>query len=61
MNNTVVACVDGSPSTGPVCDYAAWAAAGLPAPLSLLHVLENDGHPAFSDLSGCIASTAKSC
>ena len=39
MNNTVVACVDGSPSTGPVCDYAAWAAAGLPAPLSLLHVL----------------------
>jgi len=34
MNNTVVACVDGSPSTGPVCDYAAWAAAGLSAPLA---------------------------
>jgi hypothetical protein len=26
MNNTVIACVDGSPSTRPVCEYAAWAA-----------------------------------
>lgn len=59
MNNTVVACVDGSPSTGPVCDYAAWAAAGLPAPLSLLHVLEKDGHPAVSDLSGSIGIDSK--
>gem|GEM_PF-1755740 len=24
MNDTVVACVDGSPSTGPVCDYTAF-------------------------------------
>lgn len=54
MNNTVIACVDGSPSTRPVCEYAAWAAALLDAPLSLLHVLEKDAHPAVSDLSGSI-------
>nr|WP_247653209.1 universal stress protein [Pantoea sp. Cy-640] len=59
MNNTVVACVDGSPSTGPVCDYAAWAAAGLSTPLALLHVLEKDGHPAVSDLSGSIGIDSK--
>ena len=59
MNNTVVACVDGSPSTGPVCDYAAWAAAGLSAPLALLHVLEKDVHPAVSDLSGSIGIDSK--
>ncbi|HBE3007751.1 TPA: universal stress protein [Escherichia coli] len=59
MKNTVVACVDGSPSTGPVCDYAAWAAAGLSAPLALLHVLEKDGHPAVSDLSGSIGIDSK--
>ena len=36
MNNTVIACVDGSPSTRPVCEYAAWAAGKLGAPLALL-------------------------
>ncbi len=59
MNNTIVACVDGSPSTGPVCDYAAWAAVGFPAALSLLHVLEKDGHPGVSDLSGSIGIDSK--
>ncbi|MDU3074768.1 MAG: universal stress protein [Mixta calida] len=59
MKNTVVACVDGSPSTGPVCDYAAWASAVLSAPLTLLHVLEKDGHPAVSDLSGSIGIDSK--
>lgn len=54
MNNTVIACVDGSPSTRPVCEYAAWAANLLDAPLSLLHVLEKDVHPAVSDLTGSI-------
>ncbi|NLU16634.1 MAG: universal stress protein [Serratia liquefaciens] len=54
MNNTVIACVDGSPSTRPVCEYAAWAAALLDSPLSLLHVLEKDAHPAVSDLTGSI-------
>ncbi|BEN41725.1 MULTISPECIES: universal stress protein [Serratia] len=54
MNNTVIACVDGSPSTRPVCEYAAWASRLLDAPLSLLHVLEKDAHPAVSDLTGSI-------
>lgn len=54
MNNTVIACVDGSPSTRAVCEYAAWAAALLDSPLSLLHVLEKDAHPAVSDLTGSI-------
>jgi hypothetical protein len=48
MNNTVIACVDGSPSTRAVCEYAAWAAA------LLLYVLEKDAHPAVSDLTGSI-------
>jgi nucleotide-binding universal stress UspA family protein len=54
MKNTVIACVDGSPSTRPVCEYAAWAAGSLGAPLALLHVLERDDHPAVSDLTGSI-------
>ncbi|MFI8417120.1 universal stress protein [Serratia sp. NPDC078593] len=54
MNNTVIACVDGSPSTQSVCEHAAWASRLLDAPLSLLHVLEKDDHPAVSDLTGTI-------
>jgi len=54
MNNTVIACVDGSPSTRPVCEYAAWAAGKLGAPLALLHVLEKSETPAVSDLTGSI-------
>mgnify|MGYP002753451740 CR=1 FL=1 len=59
MKNNVIGCVDGSLSTGAVCDYAAWAAAGLSAPLTLLHVVEKDGHPAVSDLSGIIGIDSK--
>lgn len=40
MNNTVVACVDGSSSTQAVCKYAAWAASALKTSVALLHVLE---------------------
>ncbi|WP_431022192.1 Universal stress protein [Erwinia rhapontici] len=54
MNNTVIACVDGSASTRAVCEYAAWAAARLEAPIALLHVLEKDVAPAVSDLTGTI-------
>lgn len=54
MKNTVIACVDGSPSTRSVCEYAAWAAARLEAPLALLHVLEKNASPAVSDLTGTI-------
>ncbi|AOE41808.1 universal stress protein [Pantoea vagans] len=54
MNNTVIACVDGSPSTRPVCEYAAWAAGKLDVPLALMHVLEKNDPPAVSDLTGAI-------
>ena len=36
MNNTVVACVDGSSSTQAVCKYAAWAASALKISVALL-------------------------
>lgn len=54
MNNTIIACVDGSPSTGPVCEYAAWAAGKMNVPPALMHVLENNAPPAVSDLTGTI-------
>ncbi|CZW10903.1 MULTISPECIES: universal stress protein [Enterobacteriaceae] len=54
MNNTVIACVDGSPSTRSVCEYAAWAAGKLDVPLALMHVLEKNDPPAVSDLTGTI-------
>lgn len=54
MNNTVIACVDGSPLTRPVCEYAAWAAGKLNVPPALMHVLENNAPPAVSDLTGTI-------
>lgn len=54
MNNTVVACVDGSSSTKAVCEYAAWAASALKISVALLHVLEKSDQPLVSDLTGTI-------
>lgn len=54
MKNTVTGCVDGSPSTRSVCEYAEWAADIFGAPLALLHVIEKDNNPAVSDLSGTL-------
>lgn len=54
MNNTVVACVDGSSSTQAVCKYSAWAASTLKVSLALLHVLEKSSQPVASDLTGTI-------
>jgi nucleotide-binding universal stress UspA family protein len=54
MNNTVIACVDGSSSTRSVCEYAAWAAGRLGIPLALLHVLEKSEQAAVSDMSGTL-------
>lgn len=54
MDNNVIVCVDGSPSTRPVCGYAAWSAAKLEIPLTLLHVLKKSEQPAVSDLTGTI-------
>lgn len=53
--NTVLACVDGAKLTEAVCDYAAWIAQRVTAPLTLLHTI--DHHPetaALLDLSGNI-------
>ncbi|PTB87697.1 universal stress protein UspA [Pseudidiomarina aestuarii] len=50
----VIACIDGSATTVAVCDYSAWAAMQLDAPLLLLHVLDDKRYPAATDLSGNI-------
>ena len=53
--NLVVACIDGSVLSEAVCDYAAWIAQRVDAPLKLLHTI--DHHPetaALTDLSGNI-------
>jgi len=53
--NRVLACIDGSILSEAVCDYAAWIAQRVDAPLKLLHMI--DHHPetaAISDLSGNI-------
>jgi len=43
MNNKILACIDHSPYSTSVCDYAAWAAIRLGAPLEFIHVLNR--HP----------------
>lgn len=50
----VMACIDNSQSSLAVCDYAAWASQRLNAPLTLLHVLDEEKYPAAADLSGNI-------
>lgn len=50
----VIACIDGSDSASAVCDYAAWAAKQLSAPLLLLHVLDEARYPSEANLSGSI-------
>jgi nucleotide-binding universal stress UspA family protein len=55
----VVACIDGSSSAPAVCDYAAWAALRLQAPLTFLHVLDRSQYPANGDLSGSIGLGAR--
>lgn len=49
----IIACIDGGAHTAAVCDYAAWAAQSLSAPLTFLHVLERSPRQApVTDLSG---------
>ncbi|EPJ76103.1 universal stress protein [Pseudomonas sp. PA-3-11C] len=50
----VMACIDNSQSSLAVCDYAARASQQLNAPLTLLHVLDEEKYPAAADLSGNI-------
>lgn len=62
MNNTqqkhseqlVLACIDGSAISSAVCDYAAWIAQRVDAPLKLLHNIEHQETPVTSDLTGNI-------
>ena len=50
----IMACIDNSQYSLAVCDYAAWASQQLNAPLTLLHVLDEEKYPASADLSGNI-------
>lgn len=53
--NKVVACIDGSALSAAVCDYAAWIAQRVEAPLKLLHTIDHHHETAASsDLSGNI-------
>lgn len=60
MNNKVLACIDHSSYTPSVCDYAAWAAARLDAPLEFIHVINRQMDTARKlDLSGSIGLGAQ--
>lgn len=50
----VLACIDGSAISSAVCDYSAWIAQRVDAPLKLLHNIEHQETPVTSDLSGNI-------
>src|SRR5690606_5167376 len=54
MSSTVIACIDDSRYAEAVCDYAAWSAQRLNAPLCLLHVLGEPRGDSVSNLSGSI-------
>ncbi|MDP1539424.1 MAG: universal stress protein [Moraxellaceae bacterium] len=56
---SIYACIDGSPAAVSVCDYAAWAAAKLSAPITLLHVLDHQAYPVNTDVSGNIGLGAR--
>lgn len=50
----VVACIDGSPVTNAICDYAAWIAKTVEASLELLHTINHHETKVDIDLSGNI-------
>ena len=50
----VIACIDGSAISMAVCDYAAWIAQRVDAPLKLLHNIEHQETAVTADLSGNI-------
>lgn len=55
----VMACIDGSRASEAVCDYAAWAALRLTAPLTFLHVLDRAVYASAANLSGSIGLGAQ--
>lgn len=54
MTTQVTACIDASPYAEAICDYAAWAANQLNAPVTLVHALDKALHTQTPDLSGSI-------
>lgn len=58
-NDTVIACIDDSSYGEAVCDYAAWSAQRLDAPLSLLHVIDKPDRSETHNLSGSISFDAR--
>ncbi len=56
----VVACIDGSKLSEPVCDYAAWISQKTQAPLTLLHTINHHHETAIkTDASGAIGLGAQ--
>lgn len=51
IKNPVIACIDGTPAARAVCDYGAWAASTLGAPLVLLHITAQED-PGLARLCG---------
>ncbi|MDR5899938.1 universal stress protein, partial [Halomonas vilamensis] len=52
MTDKVLAAIDSSPFSENVCDYAAWAATALDAPLDVVHVIDNHPQTSEPDLTG---------
>ena len=50
----VLGCIDGSSFSEAVCDYSAWIAKAVKAPLKFLHTIEQGSTPAVADLTGAI-------
>lgn len=50
----LVACIDASPYAQSICDYTAWLANKMGAPVELLHNIDQQPQPAIYDLSGTI-------
>jgi len=59
MHHKVIACIDDSRYAESVCDYAAWSARRMDAPLSLLHVLDPPERHTEKNLSGSIGFGAQ--
>ncbi len=60
-SGTVMACIDQSPYAEAVCDFAAWSAERMKAPLSFLHVLDSTSGnvPGDRNLTGTIGLGAR--
>lgn len=52
MTDKVLAAIDSSQFSQVVCDYAAWAAQALEAPLDFVHVIDNHPQTSEPDMTG---------